>query len=113
MSWFVDTSSSYGRLQRSFNANSLYFYDYAELVEPLSLDETFLGVTDSEHCGGSATNIVELIRRHVYEAVKLTVSAGMAPNKFSAKIASERNKPNGLFVITPKSIDNFVLIASE
>jgi len=85
------------------------FYDYAELVEPLSLDEAFLDVTHSEHCGGSATNIAELIRRRVYEELKLTVSAGVAPNKFLAKIASDWNKPNGLFVITPKSMDSFVL----
>jgi DNA polymerase IV len=85
------------------------FYAYTELVEPLSLDEAFLDVTDSQYCGGSATRIAEQIRSRVYEELKLTVSAGVAPNKFLAKIASDWNKPNGLFVVTPDAMDDFVL----
>lgn len=85
------------------------FYEYTELVEPLSLDEAFLDVTNSEHCEGSATRIAEQIRQRVYDELKLTVSAGVAPNKFLAKIASDWKKPNGLFVITPKAVDSFVL----
>lgn len=85
------------------------FYDYTELVEPLSLDEAFLDVTQSEHCGGSATRMAEQIRQRVYDELKLTISAGVAPNKFLAKIASDWNKPNGLFVITPAAVDSFVL----
>ena len=85
------------------------FYDYTELVEPLSLDEAYLDVSDSEYCGGSATRIAEQIRMRVYEELRLTISAGVAPNKFLAKIASDWNKPNGLFVITPKAVDSFVL----
>lgn len=84
------------------------FYDYSELVEPLSLDEAFLDVTASEHCRGSATRIAEEIRQRIYDEVKLTVSAGVAPNKFLAKVASDWNKPNGLFVVTPHEVDNFV-----
>lgn len=84
------------------------FYEYTELVEPLSLDEAFLDVSGSEHCHGSATYIAESIRQRIYDEVKISVSAGVAPNKFLAKIASDWNKPNGLFVITPNEVDNFV-----
>lgn len=85
------------------------FYEYTDLVEPLSLDEAFLDVSNSEHCRGSATQIAELIRQRIYDEVKIRVSAGVAPNKFLAKIASDWNKPNGLFVITPSEVDKFVL----
>lgn len=85
------------------------FYDYTELVEPLSLDEAYLDVSNSEHCFGSATLMAEQIRARVYDELHLTISAGVAPNKFLAKIASDWNKPNGLFVITPNAVDAFVL----
>lgn len=85
------------------------FYEYTELVEPLSLDEAYLDVTNSDYCEGSATRIAEQIRQRIYDEIKLSVSAGVAPNKFLAKVASDWNKPNGLYVITPKDVDNFVL----
>lgn len=85
------------------------FYQYTELVEPLSLDEAYLDVSHSEYCNGSATRIAEQIRERIYDEVKLSVSAGVAPNKFLAKVASDWNKPNGLYVITPAQVDNFVL----
>lgn len=85
------------------------FYDYTDLVEPLSLDEAYLDVSGSEHCAGSATRIAEQIRERICDELKLTVSAGVAPNKFLAKIASDWNKPNGLFVIVPSAVDSFVL----
>lgn len=85
------------------------FYDYTDLVEPLSLDEAYLDVSASEHCAGSATRIAEQIRQRVYDELKLTISAGVAPNKFLAKIASDWKKPNGLFVIVPSAVDSFVL----
>jgi DNA polymerase IV len=84
------------------------FYEYTEMVEPLSLDEAFLDVSSSEYCRGSATRIAEAIRARIFDEVKLTVSAGVAPNKFLAKVASDWNKPNGLYVIAPKDVDNFV-----
>lgn len=83
--------------------------DYTELVEPLSLDEAFLDVTDSENCRGSATLMAQEIRSRVWQELRLVVSAGVAPNKFLAKIASDWRKPNGLFVITPDEVDEFVL----
>ncbi len=84
------------------------FRDYTELIEPLSLDEAYLDVTDSPHFAGSATRIAQDIRRRVSQALHITVSAGVAPNKFLAKIASDWKKPNGLFVITPDEVDEFV-----
>lgn len=82
--------------------------DYTELIEPLSLDEAYLDVTASPHFAGSATRIAQDIRRRVAEELHITVSAGVAPNKFLAKIASDWRKPNGLFVITPDEVDAFV-----
>lgn len=84
------------------------FRKYTETIQPLSLDEAFLDVTDSPHCAGSATLIAQQIRQDIWQAHHLTASAGIAPNKFLAKIASDWNKPNGQFVITPDQIDDFV-----
>ncbi len=84
------------------------FRDYTDLIEPLSLDEAYLDVTDSQWFAGSATRIAEDIRRRVAKTLHITVSAGVAPNKFLAKIASDWRKPNGLFVITPNEVEAFV-----
>ena len=84
------------------------FARHTELIEPLSLDEAYLEVTDSLHFAGSATRIAEDIRRRVAADVGITVSAGVAPNKFLAKIASDWNKPDGLFVIRPEQVEGFV-----
>ncbi|WP_437437736.1 DNA polymerase IV [Trinickia violacea] len=84
------------------------YRDYTPDVEPLSLDEAYLDVTRSERCKGSATLMAEEIRQRVRETVGVTVSAGVAPNKFVAKIASDWNKPDGLFVVRPHEIDAFV-----
>lgn len=85
------------------------FAEYTDLVEPLSLDEAYLDVTESTQCQGSATWIAEEIRARIYEARKLTASAGIAPNKSLAKIASDWNKPNGQMVIRPEDIEQFML----
>ena len=84
------------------------FYDYSEQVEPLSLDEAFIDVSNSQHCRGSATLIAGEIRQRVQETVGITVSAGVAPNKFLAKVGSDWNKPNGLCVIPPAKVSAFV-----
>jgi len=84
------------------------YQDYTDQIEPLSLDEAFLDVTESEACRGSATLIAEEIRRRVREEVGVTVSIGVAPSKFLAKIASDWNKPDGLCVILPEQVDQFV-----
>lgn len=84
------------------------YRDYTDLVEPLSLDEAYLDVTHAAQCNGSATLIAREIRARIEKEVGITASAGVAPNKFIAKIASDWNKPNGQFVVTPEQVDGFV-----
>lgn len=84
------------------------FLRYTDRVEPLSLDEAFLDVSDSELHRGSATLLASEIRQVIEAEVGVTASAGIAPNKFLAKIASEINKPNGQFVISPDRVDEFI-----
>ncbi|WP_372971279.1 DNA polymerase IV [Marinobacter sp.] len=82
--------------------------ELTDLVEPLSLDEAFLDVSDVTDHKGSATLMARHLRRRVKEEVGITISAGVAPNKFLAKIASDWEKPDGLFVIRPEDVDGFV-----
>jgi DNA polymerase-4 len=84
------------------------FKEFTDLVEPLSLDEAYLDVTGSNYYAGSATRIAQAIRERIWQKEKLTASAGVASNKFLAKIASGWRKPNGLFVIQPHQISDFV-----
>lgn len=84
------------------------FSRYTPHIEPLSLDEAYLDVSECQLFKGSATRIAEDIRRSIYLETGLTASAGVAPNKFLAKIASDENKPDGLFVITPDQVSDFV-----
>ena len=84
------------------------FQRYTTIIEPLSLDEAYLDVTDCDKCAGSATWIAQDIRQAIWDELRLTASAGVAPLKFLAKIASDQNKPNGQFVIEPKDVDEFV-----
>ncbi len=82
--------------------------ELTDLVEPLSLDEAFLDVSEVTEHKGSATLMAQYLRRRVKEEVGITISAGVAPNKFLAKIASDWKKPDGLFVIRPEDVDGFV-----
>ncbi len=84
------------------------FAEFTDLVEPLSLDEAYLDVSDSGLYQGSATYIAQAIRNQIFQKIHLTASAGVAGNKFLAKIASDWQKPNGLFVVSPDNCDNFV-----
>ncbi|MFZ1873717.1 MAG: DNA polymerase IV [Chania sp.] len=84
------------------------FARYTSLIEPLSLDEAYLDVSDSAQCSGSATLIAQEIRQAISDELHLTASAGIAPIKFLAKIASELNKPNGQYVITPAQVPLFL-----
>ncbi|HLW62345.1 MAG TPA: DNA polymerase IV [Flavobacterium sp.] len=84
------------------------FLDYTDLVEPLSLDEAFLDVTQNKKGLKSATHIAKEIREKIYKETGLTASAGISVNKFVAKIASDFNKPNGQKTITPKEIIPFL-----
>ena len=84
------------------------FWRYASEVEPLSLDEAYLDVSESPQFNNSATRIALAIQSSIYAETQLTASAGVSYNKFLAKIASDINKPNGLFVITPEQGESFV-----
>lgn len=84
------------------------FLSHTPLVEPLSLDEAYLDVTDHLHDMPSATAVAETIRAQIRETTALTASAGVAPNKFLAKIASDWRKPDGLFVIRPSQVEAFL-----
>ncbi|MEZ8058983.1 DNA polymerase IV [Vibrio splendidus] len=84
------------------------FSRYTSIIEPLSLDEAFLDVTDSKQCHGSATLIAEAIRHDIWNELNLTASAGIAPIKFLAKVASDMNKPNGQFVIPPQDVQGVI-----
>ena len=84
------------------------FLRHTDLVEPLSLDEAYLDVTEPKTDFPSATAIAEDIRRQIREETALTASAGIAPNKFLAKIASDWRKPDGQFVIRPQQVDAFL-----
>lgn len=85
------------------------FRRFTDRIEPLSLDEAYLDVTGSELLHGSATLIANAIRNSVRREVGITLSAGVAPNKFLAKVASDWNKPDGQFVVRPGDVDAFVL----
>jgi DNA polymerase-4 len=97
--------AEYKRVSQQIRA---IFHRYTDLVEPLSLDEAYLDVTGSPLFGGSATLIADDIRRAIRDELQLTASAGVAPNKFLAKIASEENKPDGLFVLPPAAVADYV-----
>lgn len=96
--------SYYAGISRDIRA---IFERYTDRIEPLSLDEAFLDVTECELFHGSATLIAEDIRRAIAQELRLTASAGIAPNKFLAKICSDENKPDGQFVVTPDDVDDF------
>lgn len=84
------------------------FLRHTPLVEPLSLDEAYLDVTENLTGLPSATAVANTIRAAIREELSLTASAGVAPNKFLAKIASDWNKPDGIFVIRPDDVDAFL-----
>jgi len=84
------------------------FKRHTDLIEPLSLDEAYLDVTENKTGLTTATRVARAIREQIREELHLTASAGVAPNKFLAKIASDWRKPNGLFVIRPHEVDAFL-----
>lgn len=84
------------------------FRRHTDLIEPLSLDEAYLDVTENKTGLPTATQVARKIREEIRTELQLTASAGVAPNKFLAKIASDWKKPNGLFVIQPEEVDTFL-----
>jgi DNA polymerase-4 len=85
------------------------FTRHTDLIEPLSLDEAYLDVTTNKTALPTATLVARTIREQIRKELNLTASAGVAPNKFLAKLASDWRKPDGLFVIQPEEIDAFLL----
>jgi DNA polymerase-4 len=84
------------------------FKRHTNLIEPLSLDEAYLDVTQNKTCLPTATLVARTIREQIRQELDLTASAGVAPNKFLAKLASDWRKPDGLFVIQPDGVDAFL-----
>jgi DNA polymerase-4 len=85
------------------------FQRHTDLIEPLSLDEAYLDVTENKSGLPTATLVARTIREQIRTELSLTASAGVAPNKFLAKLASDWRKPDGLFVIQPEEVDQFLL----
>lgn len=84
------------------------FQKYTSIIEPLSLDEAYLDVTENLKNIPSATEVAEQIRADIFTCTGLTASAGVAPNKFLAKIASDWHKPNGICIIKPYQVQHFI-----
>lgn len=84
------------------------FHEYTDLVEPLSIDEAYLDVTVIKKGKPSATLLAQEIRGRIFQSTGLTASAGVSYNKFLAKVASDVNKPNGMFVVTPAQARDFI-----
>jgi len=97
--------SAYKTVSRQINE---IFHEFTDLVEPLSLDEAYLDVTENKKGIASATQVAKEIKKRIFEVTELTASAGVAAIKFIAKIASGMNKPNGLTVITPNEAEKFL-----
>jgi DNA polymerase-4 len=85
------------------------FKRHTDLIEPLSLDEAYLDVTENKTGLATATLVARTIREEIRQELNLSASAGVAPNKFLAKLASDWRKPDGLFVIQPQEVDAFLL----
>jgi DNA polymerase-4 len=84
------------------------FHEYTDLVEPLSLDEAYLDVTQNKKGNPSASLIAQEIRQRIFEEVGITASAGISVNKFVAKVASDYNKPNGQKTVNPEEVEDFL-----
>jgi DNA polymerase IV len=97
------------RYKTASSAAREIFQKHTDLIEPLSLDEAYLDVTENKMQLPTATRVAKMIREQIREELNLTASAGVAPNKFLAKIASDWKKPNGLFVIQPHEVQSFLL----
>jgi DNA polymerase IV len=96
------------RYQAASRAAREIFAQYTDLIEPVSLDEAYLDVTENKAGLPTATRVAIAIRKQIKDELHLTASAGVAPSKFLAKIASDWRKPDGLFVITPENVATFL-----
>nr|WP_299170736.1 DNA polymerase IV [uncultured Allomuricauda sp.] len=98
----------YDRYQEVSKQVRRIFFEYTDLVEPLSLDEAYLDVTENKKGNPSATLIAKEIRQKILDATGLTASAGISINKFIAKVASDYNKPNGQKTVNPEEVTTFL-----
>ncbi len=98
----------FGRYKEISQQIRTIFYDYTDLVEPLSLDEAYLDVTTNKKGNPSASLIAKEIRQRIYDEIGLAASAGISINKFIAKIASDINKPNGQKTVNPEEVLQFL-----
>jgi DNA polymerase-4 len=98
----------FARYKAASRAAREIFRLHTDLIEPLSLDEAYLDVTENKTGLPTATRVARTIREQIREELHLTASAGVAPNKFLAKIASDWRKPDGLFVIQPEEVEMFL-----
>lgn len=98
----------FGEYERVSSQIMAIFREYTQLVEPLSLDEAFLDVTQNYKSMNSATEIALEIKQRIVDETQLTASAGISYNKFLAKLASDMNKPNGLMVIRPEQAEEVI-----
>ena len=104
----IFVSPRFDRYQEISKKIRTIFYDYTDLVEPLSLDEAYLDVTENKKGNPSASLIAKEIRERIFNEVGLTASAGISINKFVAKIASDYNKPNGQKTVNPEDVLEFL-----
>jgi DNA polymerase-4 len=98
----------FARYRAASQAVHAILADYTPLIEPLSLDEAYLDVTAATAASPTATQLARILREHIRAEVGITASAGVAPNKFVAKVASDWRKPDGLFVVPPERVAAFV-----
>ena len=104
----IFVSSNFDRYKEASNQIREVFYEYTDLVEPLSLDEAYLDVTENKKGMVSASQIASEIRQKIHAKTQLTASAGISINKFLAKVASDINKPNGQKTIPPEEVLPFL-----
>src|ERR1700693_2189985 len=105
----IFVAPDFSRYRAVSNSVREIFKRHTDLIEPLSLDEAYLDVTENKMGLPTATLVARTIREQIRKELSLTASAGVAPNKFLAKLASDWRKPDGLFVIQPEDIDTFLL----
>ncbi|WP_298883168.1 DNA polymerase IV [uncultured Polaribacter sp.] len=104
----IFVNSDFARYKELTSIIREIFYDYTDLVEPLSLDEAYLDVTENKKGNSSANDIAREIRQRIYEETGLRASAGISINKFIAKVASDINKPNGQKTVHPDEVIQFL-----
>ena len=104
----IFVKSDFARYKELSNKVREIFYDYTDLVEPLSLDEAYLDVTENKKGNPSASLLAKEIRQRIFDETGLTASAGISINKFIAKVCSDINKPNGQKTVNPEEVIEFL-----